>query len=155
MEQTLQNRAVAELHRLLDENTTYYPWGFSIALGREEDAWDRTFRAIGLRQTYDAMADYVCRCFERKYGKPFLFSNDCVAYEIEYHTDAYMTMMGYTGYVRNVTTFLFSRESLIEHCRVIDISVKDVDNFRQRTMFGYRRGIRDCYRGTERDPFRN
>ncbi len=143
------------LYALLESYTTITPDGFSVDIATEHEAWDDCIKTIGIHRAYRLMADRLCELYRDRYGEEFLFSNECVAYEIEYHFDAYMTMMGYTGYVRNVTTLLFSRESLIEHCSVIDISVKDVDNFRQRTMFGYRRGIRDCYKGTERDPFRN
>ena len=146
---------IPRLHTLIEKYSEITRDGFSVDIDSEHASWDECIKSIGIHRAYRLMADRLCELYLDRYGEEFLFSNDCVAYEIEYHTDAYMTMMGYTGYVRNVTTFLFSRESLIEHCRVIDISVKDVDNFRQRTMFGYRRGIRDCYRGTERDPFRN
>ena len=68
--------------------------------------------------------------------------------------DAFMTAKGYKRYSPNVTTLLFSKEELESHCKVVDISPEDVNNWKQRTMFRYRKGIRDCYRGTEKDPFR-
>ena len=144
---------ILRLYSLLESYTKITPDGFSVDIATEHETWDDCIKALGVRNAYRLMADRLCELYNERYGEEFLFSNECVAYEIEYHVDAFMTMQGYSGYIRNVTTMLFSRESLIEHCKEVDISVKDVDNFRQRTMFGYRRGIRACYKGTERDPF--
>ena len=81
----------------------------------------------------------------------FLFSKK--AYEIEYHVDAYMCMKGYSGYSRNITTYLFKKQYLLDHCNVINISTNDTDNFKQAVMFGYKNGIRSQYIGTSKDPY--
>ena len=64
-----------------------------------------------------------------------------------------MWAKGYPGYRRNVTTLAFDKEKLIRHCRIVNISTADVNSWRQRTVFRYKKGIRDCYRGTSADPF--
>ena len=143
-----------ELKRLVKEHTCFYPSGFSISIEEETERWDICLKELGIHHGYDLMADYVCDLYKEKYGEDFLFTNKCVSYEIEYHTDGYMCMMGYKGYIRNITSFLFNKKKLIEHCRVIDISTKDVRNFRQRTMFNYKKGVRPQYRNTPKDPFK-
>lgn len=99
------------------------------------------------------MSDQLCERYRQLYGREFLFTNRCVAYEIEYHVDGFMYARGFRGYRRNITTLLFSRKDLIAHCRTIDISADDVNSWRQKTMFGYRAGVREIYRNTDKDPF--
>lgn len=142
-----------ELKQLIEKHTRFYPSGFSISIEDETERWDHCLKQLGIHHGYDYMAEVVCNLYKNKYGKEFLFSNKCVSYEIEYHTDGYMYVMGYKGYIRNVTSYLFSKEELIEHCRVIDISTRDINNFRQRTMFNYKGGIRECYKNTAENPF--
>ena len=99
------------------------------------------------------MSDYLCQAYYDSYNKEYLFSNECVEFEIQYHVDAYMWTQGYSGYSRNITTYAFSKKELIEHCKTIDISTKDIDTPKQKIMFNYRNGIRDCYKWTDADPF--
>ena len=142
-----------KLRTLLDTYTTMDEFGFSIDIDSEDDAWNNCIISIGVQESYDYMSDYLRQKYNDTYGKEFLFSNKCVSYEIEYHVDAYMCMKGYNGYHRNITTYLYSKDSLIEHCKSVDISTKDVKNFKQRIMFGYYSGIRDCYKYTADDPY--
>ena len=64
-----------------------------------------------------------------------------------------MCMQGYKGYSRNITTYFISKDQLILHCKEVDISTEDVYNTKQRIMFGYKKGIRERYKGTEEDPY--
>lgn len=143
------------INALLERSTAMTEDGFSVDIASEHPAWEAAIKALGVHPAYRQMAAHLCEMYEARYGMPFLFSEDCVAYELEYHIDAFMTMQGYKGYTRNVTTLLFDRESLIRHCCAVDINVKDVADLKQRLMFGYREGVRACLRGTERDPFRD
>ena len=143
-----------ELSALLTESTTFFETGFSIDLKAAPDRWHRCVQALGLRECCALMAGELCREYQERYGREFLFSVPCVAFEIRYHLAAYMWAMGYPGYRRNITTWLFRREKLIEHCREIDISTADIASVKQRLMFGYRRGVRPLYRNTPADPFR-
>ncbi len=111
-------------------------------------------KRLGLDEAYDRIAEYLCRTYRERFGEPFLLTEECIAGEIRYHADAYMSAKGYRHYSRNVTTLLFSKASLEKHCKEVDISLKDLDSWKQRMMFRYRKGIRGCYRGTDRDPFR-
>ena len=142
-----------ELDQLLDKYATVSEDGFTINLEDETEEWNSCIKEIGVQQAYDYMSDYLCQKYEATYEKEFLFSNECVSYEIEYHVDAYMCMKGYSGYSRNITTFIFRKESLVGHCKVINISTNDTDDFKQAVMFGYMNGIRSQYRGTDKDPY--
>ena len=127
--------------------------GFRINLEAASGEWDSAIKEAGIKAAYRHMAARLCGLYAVRFGEEYLYSDACVAYEIEYHTDAYMCALGRRGYRRNLTSFLFSRASLKRHCRVIDISVDDVYDWRQRAQFRYRRGVRERYRRTEKDPF--
>ncbi len=142
-----------ELYALLDESTSMEEKGFSIDLQTREREWNRCIDRLGTRQSYRLMAERLCEEYRERYGREFLFSVPCVAYEIRFHANAFLWAKGYPGYLRNVSTWLFSRAKLILHCKEVDISTDDVQSLRQRLMFRYRRGVRTCYRGGDADPF--
>ena len=127
--------------------------GFAIRLDQAQKEWDAAIRAAGRKEAYRRMAEWLCRAYQERFGREYLFTEKCVAFEIQFHADAYFSVT-VGGYPRHVGTLPFSGEALISHCRVIDISTEDVKSLKQRLMFGYRRGIRKCWRGTPRDPFR-
>ncbi len=145
--------AERKLVRLLDRYTEIRPDGFRIDLAGAHAQWDRCLKRIGLHRAYRRMAERLCRVYLERFGEPFLLTEDCVAWEIQYHVDAFMAARGYRHYSRNATTLLYSKAALISHCREVDISTEDIGDWKQRTMFRYRKGIRDCYRNTDRDPF--
>ncbi len=142
------------MHDLLERYTTMTEKGFRIDIASAADRWDAWGKALGLRAAYREMAARLCRRYRERYGKEFLFSERCVAEEIAYHMNAFMRVKGYPGYHRHLSTLAFSKDYLIEHCKEIDISTDDVASWKQRTMFRYRQGIREVYRGTRDDPFR-
>ena len=146
--------AKRELMALVERSTRYLPEGFSVDLSAEPEEWDRLLAALGHSRTYAWMADWLCAGYEARYGEPFLFTEACVAWELEYHAEAYFHAVGRAGYRPHFSTLFFDRERLIRHTRVIDISTKDVNDVRQALMFNYRAGIRPCWKGTERDPYR-
>ena len=143
-----------ELLSLLSESASYFDTGFSIDLKGAPDRWYRCASALGLRECCGLMAEALCREYRERFGREFLFTAPCVAFEIRYHLAAYLWAMGYPGCRRNITTYLFTRKKLILHCQEIDISVGDVSSRRQRVMFGYKKGVRPVYRNTPSDPFR-
>ena len=110
-------------------------------------------KSYGIQKSYNYIANQLCNQYESNYGEAFLFSNECVSYEIEYHIDAYMCATDHGGYNRNITTYFFSFDSLKLHCRMVDISTDDVYDYKQSTMFGYMNGIRKEYQYTDKDPF--
>ena len=142
-----------ELGALLRQSVHMSETGFAVELEAQAERWDAFLKSCGLKNGYRMMADDLSAAYREAYGRPYLFSERCMAYEIEYHADAYFWATGYRGYRRNVTSFLFDREALISHCRIVDISTEDVASRRQRLMFRYRRGVRTEYRNTEADPF--
>lgn len=127
--------------------------GFIVHLDACRDAWDAAIRETGRRSAYRRMAAKLSEMYRERYGREFLFSERCMAFEIRYHADAYFAVT-VGGYPRHLTTFLFSRAMIEEHCREINISVYDLRSRRQRLMFRYRFGIRPCYRKTPLDPYR-
>lgn len=108
---------------------------------------------MGIDNAYNYMSAYLCQKYEDNFGKAYLFTNECVAYEIEYHVDAYMRAQGYKQYRRNITTYVFSKQCLIDHCKTVDISTKDVENLKQSIMFRYKKGVRAEYKNTANDPY--
>jgi len=137
----------------VDEQSNINENGFSIDIQSSTKTWDCFFKEIGIHKAYNLISKHLCNRYLSNYGEEFLFSDSCVAYEIEYHADAYMWTQNYSGYSRNITTYLFSRETLIEHCKTIEIFTSDVYNFKQSLCFDYYNGIRDCYKGTDREPY--
>ena len=145
--------ALDELQRLMDAHTRYVPAGFSIDLGHDTEDWDRILRAVGVKEACRRMAELACAGYEQYSGKPFLFSEDCVAYEIKYHLDAFMLTQGFGGYHRNLAAALLPRPLITSRCREIDISANDARDLKQRFIFHYKRGIRACYQNTPADPY--
>jgi len=145
--------SAAGLCALLDSCTDMSPTGFSVRVALRTDEWDACLRTLGIRRACALMAVRLCERYHAVYGREFLFSERCVAYELKYHLDAYLWARGYRGYYRNITTWLFSRKKLILHCKETDISTRDIDNKKQRIMFGYKKGVREACKNTPRDPF--
>ena len=145
--------AVKQLYGLLEKYTKITEDGFAIDIETDFRQWDRCAKTIGIHPCYKRMSRWLAEKYAQIYSKPYLFTEECMAYEIEYHFDAFMWSMGLKGYTRNVTTLIFSKAQLISHCRIINISTTDAHDIRQKTMFAYRKGVRQCYRGTSEDPY--
>ena len=145
--------ALDALHRLMDAHTRYVPAGFSIDLGHDTEEWDGTIRTVGVREACRHMAEHACAGYEQRSGKPFLFSEDCVAYEIKYHLDAFMVTQGFKGYHRNMAAMVLPRALIHSRCKEIDISANDARDLKQRFIFHYKKGIRASYQNTPADPY--
>ena len=152
--ETKTGHALSELTRLMQAHTRYVPAGFSIDLGHDTRQWDLAIRTLGVKEACRHMAEQACAGYEQYRGVPFLFSDECVAYEIKYHLDAFMVSQGFAGYHRNLAAMLLPRPLIASRCREIDISAGDARDLKQRYVFHYKKGIRACHRGTENDPFR-
>lgn len=138
--------ALTEKHSAITEK------GFAVDLRGDTAQWRRAIAALGRRRAYRLMSERLCTLYERRFARPFLFDEACVAFELAYHAEAYFWTQGLGGR-RHVSTLLFPRGELARHCEVVDISTDDVAVTKQRLMFGYAAGVRRCWRGTERDPF--
>ena len=134
--------ALRELKELALAGLTTENDCFSLDLTSAPERWDAVIRRLGREEAYARLAELLCGEFRRINGREFLFSDDCVAYELGYHIDAYLWSRGFRGYPRHVTTLLFSRASHDRHCRSVEIDEKDLHDFRQRLIFRYRRGLR-------------
>ena len=152
MESALLTSLSGELRALAIRSTALSESGFAVDLRREPGEWRRLVSALGRRRAYRLAAEALCERYREEYGRDYLFSVSCVAFEIAYHADAYFwTLGGWRG--RHASTLLFSRTALARHCEVVDISTADVGLLKQRLMFGYAAGVRPCYRRTASDPF--
>lgn len=134
--------ALRRLDSLLETYTTYKEGEIALLLAEAPEEWDRVIKALGRKEAYRRMADLICAGYKERFGRDFLFTEDCVAFELGYHINAYLWCLGYKGYPRHVTHLLFSRAALDRHCRSVEIAEADIHNFRQRTMFRYKKGMR-------------
>ncbi|MDO4466775.1 MAG: hypothetical protein Q4C49_07175 [Bacillota bacterium] len=100
------------------------------------------------------MASILCETYQTMYGEEFLFTESCVSYEIGYHVDCYFRILGDKRYPLHLAIFLLNKERILQSCSVVDIYTYDVKSFLQRTLFRYRKGIRACYKNTNKDPFK-
>ena len=106
------------------------------------------------------MADGVCDRYYQNFNEEFILSNACVTNEIFEHILGYRWAIG----ERHTPTLLalgyaaknLSKDKVAEACVRIDIRVSEIcigDPFSQSSVFDYQNGIRECYRGTDRDPW--
>ena len=116
--------------------------GFSLDLSAAPERWDGLIRRLGREAAYAGLARLLCAEFRRQNSRDFLFSDECVAFELGYHIDAYLWAKGFRGYPRHPTTLIFPRSALDRHCRSVEISEKDLHNPAQRLVFRYRKGLR-------------
>lgn len=133
--------ALLELETLAASGLKTEPDGFSLDLTAAPERWDAVIRALGRKAAYAALARFLCGEFRRVNGRDFLFSDDCVAFELGYHIDAFLWTRGYP-YPRHFTTRLFTRAFLDRHCRSVEIFEKDFRNLKQRVVFRYKKGLR-------------
>ena len=153
MERMLCRPEQEELVCLVARHAALSEKGFALDLREETERWYQAIGALGAKEAYGLIGDVLCELYALRYGKEYLFSGRCLAFEIAYHANAYFWTQGLGGLPRHVTTLLFSRKELERHCEVVDISTDDVSERRQRLMFGYARGVRPRYRHTPEDPF--
>ena len=139
------------LKQLALSNTRFYKRGFSLDLTSDPARWDELLRRLG-EGSWIFLARELCREYRRLQGKDFLFSEQCVAWELKYHITAYLWALGYR-WPRHLSTWMLPKKSLIRHCRVVDISTSDARDLRQRLIFGYKKSVRKQYKGTRSDPF--
>lgn len=120
--------------------------------------------------------------FHSKKRREFLFSEECVKYEIKEHIVGLMSSLGYYQYgltplymtgqggidlIENTMTKITNifrtekKEAVIklphgyvkDHCEIIDISEGDVYDKYQAYFFKYREGIHPRYKNTIADPY--
>ncbi len=138
-----KTEALARLDGLIAANASYKEGEIALLLAEAPAEWDRAIRALGRKEAYGHIADVLCAEYKSRIGREFLFTEACVAYELGYHINAYLWCKGFQGYPRHVTHLLFSKASLDRHCRSVEISESDLRSFKQRTMFRYKKGLRN------------
>ena len=103
------------------------------------------------------------RAATRVSKREFLFTDDCVAGEIEWHVLGYWWSKRKAGISVPSTLWAWAllqgrtdtarRSAVASHCKTIDIAEQDAAKVRDRTVFGYFGGIRDRYKYTISDPY--
>ena len=116
--------------------------GIALDLSKCPEAWDAAIRPLGRKTAYARLADLVCAAYREQTGRDFFFTEACVAGELGYHLDAYLRVRGFPGYPLHPTTLLLSKQAVEAHCKTVEIDRKDLDDFRQRLIFRYRKGLR-------------
>ena len=144
----------AEVCELIDRYTTFGERGFSVDLEPEAERWRDLATELGAKELCRIMSGHLCARFKERNGREFLFGDDCVAYELEFHLRGYLWAKGYGNWGRHITIWLLPRSLVLARCREIDISAGDIASLPQRVVFRYRKGIRELYRNTPEDPFR-
>ena len=135
-------RDLLRLDELVKKYGTIKPDGVALDLSKDPERWDRLIRILGRKRAYARIAEGLCREFRQQNGRELIFTEACVAYELGWHINAYLWTQGFRGYPRHLLTYAFSRDALDRHCRTVEIDEKDLQNFRQRTVFHYKRGLR-------------
>lgn len=148
----LTNRERKTAKRLLSGCTEILPEGFRIDLSAYPERWDAVSRAIGTKRLCAWVSSALSSAFEARYGKPFLFSEPCMTFELKYHLNAYLFVKG-LRHVRHVSTLLIPKRLLDRGCRSVELDVTDVYRLSQRFAFRYFFGIRKVCRRTDRDPY--
>ena len=142
-----KTEAQRRLDGLIETYATYREGEIALLLAEAPAEWDLAIRALGRKAAYQQIADRVCAGYKARFDREFLFTEACVANEMGYHINAYLRCKGFKGYPRHITHLLFSKASLDRHCRSVEISEADLHNFKQRTMFRYKKGLRNKQRG--------
>ena len=140
------------LFALLDRCAEVKAEGFRVDLSQEPDAWARLCRTLGAGRLCKATAQWLSDAYAARFSEAFLFSVRCMTFELRYHLDAYLCVLGYR-HVRHVSTLLFRKETLEKKCRSIEIDTGDVYRRGQRLAFRYFFGIDRAYKRTARDPY--
>ena len=141
-----------EASELLFSCTEVLPEGFRIELSETAERWAALSRAIGARRLCAFLAEALFEAYRKTFGKPFLFSARCMAFEIRYHLNAYLWARG-LGRRRHVSTLLIGRARIERACHSIEIDRTDVYRWSQRIAFRYFFGICAEYRKGPDDPY--
>ena len=106
----------------------------------------------------------ACDKYKSIYGKEFLLSDSCVGYELYDYFDAYQWARGCKFLPNTLAAGFYAKRVIERHpsprseaaraSRVTDIRIADVYSGSWSVeLFGYKKGIRDCYIGSPLDPW--
>ena len=104
----------------------------------------------------EILSEILCDRYAEIYGYEFLFSDKCVAIEIEKHLEGYLYMIGEGGkrnLITNIGILWKGEEGAYRSLCSAEIATFQVLRWDQALMFNYFEGIRDIYQGTEKDPW--
>ncbi len=160
-----QSKKLIDLAFGIGERASISEGAISLDMDQELDVVLYLSEYYGIGYICDAIALAACEKYCEMYGRDFLLSTICVSYEIEEHIYAYLwskdlrplpNVLAAGFSMKKILTGRYSASSVYDATRTIDIYEKDVwDNGigTQAWIFDYRNGIRNCYLGTEWDPW--
>ncbi len=122
----------------------------SINIKDHADELDAAIKDIGIVNVSYIMACSATSKYKNETGSDFALLEKNIAYEIQYHIEGYMFAIGKKGYglTRDLTTCLYSKDKLIDHCWKVDIRYADKDEpitslgYWQSLIFDYAGGAR-------------
>lgn len=142
----------AALHIGLGANVGRY--SISVDLAGHEDSLLCCFETIGIGNMSRIVVEIVDEAFFRKNGRAFLFSKDCMRYEIEEHANGYLLMNGLCSVKSKMVTWyrvyaclhgepLASVDKrVLRSVRAADLDERDIFDKIQNGFFRYDRNLR-------------
>lgn len=127
------------------ENTKVRACYLGIGLGSWSEELYEAVEALGMSRATALMAEGALGVYKEKVGEAYLLLQKTVAYEIQYHVEAYFYAIGKKEYFwkRHITTWAFPKKMLERRCEVIDIYYNGkqypiwTSNFWEALLFGY------------------
>lgn len=138
-----------ELEKLVilytQENTKVRSYYVGIGLKSWREKLYEAVEILGINRVTELMAGVALCLYKEKVGEAYLLPQKTVAYEIQYHVEAYFYATGKKEYFwkRHITTWAFPKKVLERRCEVIDIYYNGkqypiwTSNFWEALLFGY------------------
>ena len=111
-------------------------------------------------ELFITLTKIILDIFYDEIKREFLFTDECVTYEIQEHIYGYWWSIGKEGFDANVLMKAYGiakegnmKGNVYISCRIINISEADVSNILQAPVFHYYNGIRHNYYETSQDPY--
>ena len=100
----------------------------SIDITNYADELDSAIKDIGMVNVCYIIACSATSKYKSETGSDFALLEKTVAFEIQYHVEGYLYAVGKAGYglSRDLTTCVYSKDGLKDHCHIIDIDYNDV-----------------------------
>lgn len=127
------------------ENTKVRSFYLGIGLESWQEELYNAVNLLGMGRATELMAEAALGVYKDTVGEAYLLPQKTVAYEIQYHVEAYFYAVGKKEYFwkRHLTTWAFPKKVLERRCEVIDIYYSGkkypiwTSNFWEAILFGY------------------
>lgn len=142
--------ACLTLFEIINKATTIKLGQITIDLKGYEQRLDSAKRNFVFHSTeakmYDLLAVAICERYQQITKDEFDFNDSCVANEIKWHVNGYMSELGYKNFSTGFTHYLsikwYGLEEFIRRCEVVNIAESDRDVWYQNFIFGYDKNMR-------------